>query len=103
VPYVTRCLKGASGPVVAATDFMMAVPDMVARWVPGGLTSLGTDGYGCSDTRPSLRRFFEIDAEHVAAAALAALARGKAIPGKAAAKAIRELELDPEAADPAAR
>jgi pyruvate dehydrogenase E1 component len=74
-PYVTRRLAETEGPVVAASDSMKAVPDLVARWVPGEFTSLGTDGFGLSDTRPSLRRRFEVDAEHVAVAALAALHR----------------------------
>ena len=75
VPYVTRCLEPAAGPVVAVTDFMRAVPDQIARWVPQGMVSLGTDGFGRSDTREALRRFFHVDGESVAVAALAELAR----------------------------
>jgi pyruvate dehydrogenase E1 component len=100
-PYVTRMLEGAAGPVVAATDYMKLVPDMVAPWIPGGLVSLGTDGYGFSDTRPALRRHFEVDAEHIAAAALSELARRGTIAGADAAAAIRVLGLDPEKPDPA--
>jgi pyruvate dehydrogenase E1 component len=82
-PYITEQLGTAEGPVIAATDSIKAVPDLVARWVPGDFTSLGTDGFGRSDTREALRSFFEIDAEHIAAATLAALARqGTLDPGR---------------------
>ncbi|RPJ42874.1 MAG: pyruvate dehydrogenase (acetyl-transferring), homodimeric type, partial [Candidatus Latescibacterota bacterium] len=100
-PYIARMLEGTKGPVVAATDYMKLVPDMIAPWVPGGLVSLGTDGYGLSDTRTALRRHFEVDAEHVAAAALSELARRGAIPAREAAAALRILDLDPEKPDPA--
>jgi len=95
-PFVTRALEGASGPVVAATDYMRSLVDQVARWVPGGITSLGTDGFGRSENRAHLRDFFEIDAKSVAAAALSALARAGAMDGAAAAKAIGELGVDAE-------
>ena len=63
VPYVTPALAGAPGPVVAVSDWMRAVPDQIARWVPSApYTSLGTDGFGCSDTRAAARRFFHVDA-----------------------------------------
>ena len=65
VPLVTESLADGAGPIVAVTDFMRAVPDQVARWVPRPFTSLGTDGFGRSDTREVLRRFFEVDAAHV--------------------------------------
>ena len=76
VPLVTRLLGERSGPVVAVSDWMRAVPDQIARWVPAGRswTSLGTDGFGRSDTREALRRFFETDAAHVEVAARRALA-----------------------------
>src|SRR5581483_5673064 len=73
-PYVTSELEKTEGPIVAVTDFMKAVPDMVARWVPRPFTALGTDGYGRSDTRAALRRHFEIDAAHIVVAVLSALA-----------------------------
>ncbi|MHB2022920.1 MAG: pyruvate dehydrogenase (acetyl-transferring), homodimeric type [Mycobacteriales bacterium] len=75
VPYVTRCLEPTTGPVVAVSDWMRAVPDQIAHWVPGDWTSLGTDGYGCSDTRPALRSHFMVDANWVTAVALRELAR----------------------------
>ncbi|MCU1604696.1 MAG: aceE, partial [Modestobacter sp.] len=74
VPYVTRRLADAPGPVVAVSDWMKAVPDLLAPFVPGGMVSLGTDGFGLSDTRPALRRHFRIDAESVAVRTLASLA-----------------------------
>jgi pyruvate dehydrogenase E1 component len=74
-PYVTQALDGAEGPVVAVSDWMRAVPDQIARWVPGDYTSLGTDGFGRSDTRAALRRFFHVDAESITAAVLGELAR----------------------------
>jgi pyruvate dehydrogenase E1 component len=98
VPYVTRLLGQAEGPVVAVSDFMRLVPDQIARWVPQGLTALGTDGYGRSDTRESLRRFFEIDAESVAAAAMAELAKRGTIPAERAREAQQALGIDPEKA-----
>ncbi len=74
-PYVTQALADATGPVVAVSDWMRAVPDQIARWVPGDYTSLGTDGYGMSDTRGALRRHFHVDAESVTVAVLTELAR----------------------------
>ena len=71
-----------------------------ARWVPAAFTPLGTDGFGRSDTRAALRRFFEVDAEHVAVAALAALAREGKVEPEVVAQAIRDLGLDPEAPEP---
>ncbi len=74
-PYVTAALAEAPGPVVAVSDWMRAVPDQIARWVPGDYTSLGTDGFGKSDTRGALRRHFHVDAESVTVAVLTELAR----------------------------
>jgi len=100
VPYVTRTLGAATGPVVAVSDYLKLVPEQVARFLPQGMIALGTDGYGRSETRENLRRFFEIDAEHVALAALAELARRGEVEAGVVAKAIGELGLDPEKADP---
>src|SRR5581483_6059748 len=61
VPYVTHALSNADGPKVAVSDWMRAVPDLISRWVPGAYTSLGTDGFGMSDTRSALRRHFNVD------------------------------------------
>ena len=72
---MTRLLADAPGPIVAVTDFMKIVPEQIARFVPGRpFVPLGTDGFGRSDTREALRRFFEIDAAHVVVAVLAGLA-----------------------------
>jgi pyruvate dehydrogenase E1 component len=100
VPYVMEALAGGPEVVVAATDHVQAVPDQVARWVPGRWTSLGTDGFGRSDSREALRRHFEVDAEHIVVAALAGLAATGRIGRDAVAKAISDLGLDPDAPDP---
>ncbi len=72
--WVGKCLKGEKGPVVAASDYVSAVADLIRPYVPGKYVALGTDGFGRSDTRAALRAFFEVDARHIAVAALAALA-----------------------------
>jgi pyruvate dehydrogenase E1 component len=100
-PLVTQLLRepAEQGPVIAVSDFITAWPDMISRWVPGGWwRSLGTDGYGRSDTREALRRFFEIDAESIAAATFAELARCGRIDAREARRHITELGIDPEAA-----
>jgi pyruvate dehydrogenase E1 component len=102
VPTVSRLLPPDGGPIIAATDWMKALPDMVARWLPSTYLSLGTDGFGRSGTREDLRALFEIDAPHIAAATLVSLVRCGALPAKTATKAIRELGIDPEKADPLA-
>ncbi|HEX5589414.1 MAG TPA: pyruvate dehydrogenase (acetyl-transferring), homodimeric type [Candidatus Limnocylindrales bacterium] len=102
VPYVAEVLGAKGGPIVAATDWMKVIPQMVAPWVPATFVALGTDGFGRSDTRESLRAFFEIDPAHIAAATMSALARDGAITGKQAAAAIKDLGIDPDKVDPAA-
>ena len=86
-PYVTQALEGHPGPVVAVSDWMRAIPDQISRWVPADWTSLGTDGYGRSDTRQALRRYFRVDAPWITVAVLEALARLGAVkaelPGEA--------------------
>jgi pyruvate dehydrogenase E1 component len=100
VPYVTEILPAAGGPVVIATDWIRAYPDMVAPWLPANRLVLGTDGFGRSDAREALRNLFEIDPAHIAAAALVGLARDRRISGAEAAAGMRDLGVDPEAADP---
>ncbi|MGH2722895.1 MAG: pyruvate dehydrogenase (acetyl-transferring), homodimeric type [Actinomycetota bacterium] len=95
-PYVTRVLENAEGPVVAVTDSMKAVPDQIARWVPQPYVPLGTDGFGRSDTREALRRFFEVDAEHLAVAALSALADVGEVKPEAVSEAITRYDIDPD-------
>jgi len=100
VPYVSQVLGPDGGPIVAATDWVKALPDLVARWLPDSYVSLGTDGFGRSDTREALRSFFEIDPPQIAAATLSALSRCGGLPAKRAAAAIRELGIDPDKTDP---
>ena len=102
---MTARLATSSGPIVAVTDFMKAVPDQIARFVPAGrrFVPLGTDGFGRSDTRAALRRFFETDAAHVEIAALAALADEGSVERQAVAKAIARHGVDPDTADPRTR
>ena len=100
VPYVSQVLGGDGGPIVVATDWIRQLPDLVTRWLPEPYLVLGTDGFGRSDTREALRDYFEIDAAHVAAAALTGLARTGAYDPKAAAAGIVELGVNPGAPDP---
>jgi pyruvate dehydrogenase E1 component len=100
VPLVTQLLAepASRGPIVAVSDWIRAWPDLVARWIPGSSwRTLGTDGFGRSDTRENLRRLFEVDAEHVAAAIMAELARCGQVTTEAATTAQSELGIDPEA------
>jgi pyruvate dehydrogenase E1 component len=99
-PYLTRVLADANGPFVAVTDYMKAVADQVARWVPGPYVPLGTDGFGRSDTREDLRRFFETDAEHVTVAVLSALVAAGDAKAEEVEDAIERYGLDPEHPDP---
>jgi pyruvate dehydrogenase E1 component len=101
VPWVEKMLGGDDRPVIAVSDWVKAVPEMVARWLPGRLYPLGTDGFGRSDTREALRRFFEVDAECVALAALSELERRGELPPGSALRALRELGIDPEKPNPA--
>jgi pyruvate dehydrogenase E1 component len=102
VPLVSRILTPDGGPIIAATDWMKALPDMVSRWLPSTYLALGTDGFGRSGTREDLRALFEIDPPHIAAATLVSLARCGALPASRAAKAIKELGIDPDKTDPLA-
>jgi pyruvate dehydrogenase E1 component len=99
-PLVAESAASADGPIVAVTDFMKAVPDQVGRWIPNSFTPLGTDGWGRSDTRAALRRFFETDAEHVTVAALSALAAGGSLPPGKVTEAIERYGIDADAPDP---
>ena len=101
-PYVVRTLGETSGPIVAVSDFVKAVPDQIARFLPGRLLSLGTDGFGRSDSRAALRRYFEVDAAHVTVAALAALRATGTVKDAEVAEAIGRYGIDPEALDPRA-
>jgi pyruvate dehydrogenase E1 component len=100
-PWVTRCLGDSSAPVVAASDYLKAQPDGVRAWVPARFDVLGTDGFGRSDYRRHLRRFFEVDRHHVAVAALHALAAEGELEPSVVADAIARYEIDADAPDPA--
>jgi pyruvate dehydrogenase E1 component len=102
VPYVSQVLGPDDGPVIIASDWLKAVPDLVRPWLPEATITLGTEGFGRSDTREALRALFEIDGPSIAAAALTGLARSGAIPAKRAAKGIRDLGIDPDKTDPLA-
>jgi pyruvate dehydrogenase E1 component len=98
-PYVTRALDGAPGPVVAVSDWMRAVQDQIAPWVPQPWLSLGTDGYGRSDTRPALRRYFHVDGPSVTLAVLSRLADAGEVKADVLDEAVRRYQLlDPSAA-----
>jgi pyruvate dehydrogenase E1 component len=99
--HVEQCLKDRQGPVVAATDYMKTYADQIRPFVRNRYIVLGTDGFGRSDTREKLRRFFEVDRHHVAVAALKALAETtEAISPKQVGDAIRSYGIDPEAPNP---
>jgi pyruvate dehydrogenase E1 component len=98
--YVQQVLADKQGVFVAASDYVRAVPEMIARWVPGGLFPLGTDGFGRSETRAALRRFFEVDAECIALAALVQLARRGLIEPNLVEQAVDRLGVDPEKVSP---
>jgi pyruvate dehydrogenase E1 component len=97
---VTERLADTDGPVVAVSDNMCAVPDQVARWVGRPYTSLGTDGFGRSDTREALRSFFEVDAPHVVVAVLASLCAQGQVDASTVAEAIEAHGIDPELTPP---
>jgi pyruvate dehydrogenase E1 component len=100
VPLVTESLAGSGGPVVAVTDFVRAVPDQISRFVPRHFTSLGTDGFGRSDTRDTLRRFFEVDAAHIVVAVLDGLVASGDLQPDVVSKAIHQYGIDASAGDP---
>jgi pyruvate dehydrogenase E1 component len=98
--YVASCLADCEGPFVAATDYIKTVPDQIRQWVPGTYRTLGTDGYGRSDSRAALREFFEVDRKSIVVAALKALADQGALDAESVTRAIRKLGIDPEKPDP---
>jgi pyruvate dehydrogenase E1 component len=100
VPYVQAKLAEGEGPVVAVSDWMRAVPDLISRWVPGDYTSLGTDGFGLSDTRHALRRHFHVDAESVTVATLRQLALRGGVPAAVPAEAAKKYAIDDVSAAP---
>jgi pyruvate dehydrogenase E1 component len=98
--YVQQTLAGRDGPFIAATDYMKTVADQIRQWVPGPYTVLGTDGFGRSDSRAELRRFFEVDRHYVAVASLKALADVGKIEKDMVSKAMQAFGIDPEKSNP---
>jgi pyruvate dehydrogenase E1 component len=100
VPYVSQCLEGSQGVLVAASDYLKTLPNMIAKWMPRRLASLGTDGFGRSEGRASLREFFEVDARFIALATLHELAQEGQIEESVVEKAIADLGINPEKPNP---
>jgi pyruvate dehydrogenase E1 component len=98
--YVSQCLDGHDGPVIASTDYIRTFADQIRQWVPGRYTVLGTDGFGRSDFRSALRRFFEVDRHYVTLAALKALADEGKLEREKVQEAIERFEIDPQAPIP---
>jgi len=101
VPFVTQALKDVPGVLVAASDYVKMLPESISQWLPRPLMSLGTDGFGRSESRVALRDFFEVDAKHIVLATLTALLRDKQIKLDVLQKAVKDLGIDPEKANPA--
>jgi len=101
VPYVTQCLANAPGVLIAASDYVKAMPDSIDRWLPRPLTTLGTDGFGRSESRAALRDFFEVDYRYVIVATLAALAREGKIQRSVVDDAIKAHNINPDKSNPA--
>jgi pyruvate dehydrogenase E1 component len=98
--WVEKCLTPTSGPIIAASDYMRAIPDMIRTWVPRRYVTLGTDGFGRSDTRAALRGFFEVDRFHVATAALKALADEGNIDRSVVKQALQKYGIDASKPNP---
>jgi pyruvate dehydrogenase E1 component len=98
--YIEQVLADRQGPFIAATDYMKTVPDQIRQWVPGSYTVLGTDGFGRSDSRAELRRFFEVDRHYVVVAALKALSDEGKIDAQTVNKAMQNFGIDPEKSNP---
>jgi pyruvate dehydrogenase E1 component len=98
--FLQRQTADAEGVFVAASDYLKALPESIARHLPGPMVTLGTDGYGRSETREALRDFFEVDDRHIAFAALSALAREKRIPMDTVKKARKALKIDADTFNP---
>lgn len=99
-PFISSQLSSHSGPVIAASDFIRAYPDLVRNWIPGRYTVLGTDGFGRSDTRVAMRDFFEIDARYITVAALNGLAADGKIPATTVSEAIKRYGIDTDKPNP---
>ena len=100
IPYISKVMKNEEMVTIATTDHIKAVPKMIERWIPGEYITLGTDGFGRSDTRENLRKFFEIDAEHIAAAAISSLLTERKLTKAKADSYMENLDINPDAPDP---
>ncbi len=100
IPYITECVKDAPGVFVAASDYVMALPDSISQWLPRPLVSLGTDGFGRSASRKALRDFFEVDWRYITLAVLASLTWEKKINSSVVEKAILDMDINPSKANP---
>ena len=100
ISYLQRTVERFDGPCVAVSDYVRLVPQQIAPWIPGGLLTLGTDGFGRSDTRQALRRFFEVDAEHLVVATLYALFRRGAVSAHLITQAARDLDVSTDGEAP---
>jgi pyruvate dehydrogenase E1 component len=100
VPYLTQAIGDAPGVLVAASDYLKTLPNMVSKWMPRRLASLGTDGFGRSEGRQSLRDFFEVDARSIALATLHELLQDGKIERSVIDKAIKELGINPDKPNP---
>ena len=100
IPWVTEQLAQSEGPVIAVSDFMHSVTDQIIQWVPRRYLTLGTDGFGRSDTRAKLRRFFETDTAHVVVTTLSGLAANGTISPEVVEQAIKSYGIDADAPDP---
>ena len=100
ITYLEKCLGKTEGPILAASDYMRMNSDQIRPYVSKSFYSLGTDGFGRSDTRKNLRKFFEVDKEHIVAYTLSALAKEQLIESKKAEKAIKKYKIDKDKAFP---
>ena len=100
LPYVSQCLAGTQGVLVAASDYLKAQGNLVSKWMPKRVASLGTDGFGRSESRQSLRDFFEVDARFVALATLRELLGEGKVQAAVVQQAIKDLDINVEKPDP---
>lgn len=103
IPYITQLFTAESGPVIAVTDYMKALPNSIARWLPNSYTTLGTDGFGLSESRPDLRDHFEISARYIAHSALTALYGSGALDEKELRQLLSKLGTESDKINPVAR
>ena len=101
VPYIAQQLQSTQGPIIAASDYMKTLPDTIGCWLQGRMHSLGTDGFGRSENREHLRKFFEVSAEAMVQATLSALARWGNFDAQRAQAAVAEMGMDAEKKNPA--